>query len=302
MKKRRYEKDSNQSLSFPRWIIAATFMSASVMLLSFGVYIGPTVIDHAAGSIQSVSSKAAAWKEARKRNEEMKQAEQAAQTENVTSIYNLQNTIPHLAAAQEKAVSDGWGVTSDIAEDEITYTAMLDTALGPMMYYNQGDSRWADYLYGGEDPMIQYGCGPTAVAMLINSFSAVTVTPVEAADWASANGCHAPQGGSYHNLIRDSLSAYGFKVQPVRDRTPENTAALLESGHILVALMGEGRFTDNGHFLLITELVDENHVRIADPNNFDNCQKDWNLSELLSELKKVYDHGAPLWAVSIPDQ
>ena len=40
--------------------------------------------------------------------------------------------------------------------------AILDTCMGPMYYYNQGDTRWSSYLYGGSDPMLQYGCGPTA--------------------------------------------------------------------------------------------------------------------------------------------
>lgn len=49
--------------------------------------------------------------------------------------------------------------------------AILDTCMGPMYYYNQGDTRWSSYLYGGSDPMLQYGCGPTAAAMLISSFT-----------------------------------------------------------------------------------------------------------------------------------
>ena len=31
--------------------------------------------------------------------------------------------------------------------------AILDTSMGPMYYYNQGDTRWSSYLYGGSDPM-----------------------------------------------------------------------------------------------------------------------------------------------------
>ena len=32
--------------------------------------------------------------------------------------------------------------------DETAYYYIMDSAMGPMIYYNQGDSRWADYLYG----------------------------------------------------------------------------------------------------------------------------------------------------------
>ena len=109
--------------------------------------------------------------------------------------------------------------------------------MGPMYYYNQGDTRWSSYLYGGSDPMQQYGCGPTAAAMLISSFTndGEAITPVTIADWSSANGYYAPQSGSYHSLIPSVLTAYGFQVESVTDHSPQNAASLLSSGHILVA-------------------------------------------------------------------
>ena len=179
--------------------------------------------------------------------------------------------------------------------------AILDTSMGPMYYYNQGDTRWSSYLYGGSDPMLQYGCGPTAAAMLISSFTndGEAITPVTIADWSAANGYYAPQGGSYHSLIPSVLAAYGFQVESVTDHSPQNAASLLSSGHILVALMGKGSLTQNGHFVLITKLLPDGNVSIADPNSFDNSTCEWELPFLMEELKKVYDSGAPLWAVSM---
>ena len=179
--------------------------------------------------------------------------------------------------------------------------AILDTSMGPMYYYNQGDTRWSSYLYGGSDPMLQYGCGPTAAAMLISSFTngGEAITPVTIADWSSANGYYAPQSGSYHSLIPAVLTAYGFHVESVKDHSPQNAASLLSSGHILVALMGKGSLTQNGHFVLITKLLPDGNVSIADPNSFDNSTCEWELPFLMEELKKVYDSGAPLWAVSM---
>ncbi len=182
---------------------------------------------------------------------------------------------------------------------EQTYIVMLDSSMGPMLYYNQGDARWGDYLYGGFDPMSAYGCGPTAVAMLINSFS-TPVTPDTMADWASANGYYARGSGSYHSLIPDSLTAFGLSVESVSDYSVANVSELLKSGHILVALMGKGILTDNGHFILITRLLEDGSVSIADPNSYENTQKRWDLSLLMDELKESYDSGGPLWAVCLP--
>ena len=296
MKKHRQQKAGSQPFVFPRWLIAGILLSSSVMVLGFSVYLAPSVIEQTTGAVEVLSTRIGNWKTAKARTQ------QAEQSDHMDIVYGLSESSPRLASAKEDVQQQGKTLPASFPapDTEVTYTALLDTSMGPMLYYNQGDSRWADYLYGGEDPMAQYGCGPTAAAMLINSFSSARITPVEAADWASANGCHAPQGGSYHNLIRDSLTAYGFLVEPVRNRNPETVTELLESGHILVALMGEGTFTDNGHFILLTESLGDDKVRIADPNNFDNCTKDWELSKLLPELKKAYDHGAPLWAVSLP--
>ena len=149
--------------------------------------------------------------------------------------------------------------------------------------------------------MQQYGCGPAAAAMLISSVTndVEAITPVTIADWSSANGYYAPQSGSYHSLIPSVLTAYGFQVESVTDHSPQNAASLLSSGHILVALMGKGSLTQNGHFVLITKLLPDGNVSIADPNSFANSTCEWELPLLMGELKKVYDSGAPLWAVSM---
>lgn len=182
-------------------------------------------------------------------------------------------------------------------EDSI-YSCFLDTAMGPMLYYNQGDLRWKSYLYGGSDPLSKYGCGPVCVAMIVNSFGNIGVTPIEMADWSAANGCFAAGGGSYHDLIPKSLSAFGLQVESVTDRTPENVARLLRTNHILVALMGKGTLTDNGHFIIIAQLTSSGNVYIADPANYENSTKEWDLQQLMDELKRSYDSGGPLWAVS----
>lgn len=178
------------------------------------------------------------------------------------------------------------------------YLNMLDTGCGPMLYYHQGDIRWGDYLYGGYDPMSKYGCGPTAVSMIVNSFGDSPVDPADIADWASENGYYALHGGSFHSLIPDALDAYGLQVESVTDRSYEHVAELLSSGHILVALMGRGTLTENGHFVLFTKLLEDGKIYIADPVNYENCTLEWDLTQLLSELKKSYDSGGPLWAVS----
>ena len=194
---------------------------------------------------------------------------------------------------------EAWTGNSITALGDVTFT----DGITPVVYYNQLDERYAGKAYG-TDNIGGYGCGPTAVSMLINSFScdSLGVTPVNLADWAFANGEYAPKGGSYHSLIPNALSGFGLQVESIRDYSRENAADLLATKHILVALMGKGSLTENGHFILITKLLDNGNVHIADPNSYENSTKEWNLEQLLSELKDSRDHGAPLWAVSLPAQ
>ena len=182
------------------------------------------------------------------------------------------------------------------------YNVFLDTAMGPMAYYNQHDSHWGKYLYGGQDSISKYGCGPTTVAMIVSSFGNVngSITPKEMAEWSSHYKFYAPQSGSYHDYIPSALSAFDLMVDSVQERTPAKVAELLNSGHILVALMGKGALTNGGHFVIITKQNPNGTVSIADPNSYKKTQQEWDPAQLMRELKKNYDGGGPLWSVSSP--
>ena len=184
------------------------------------------------------------------------------------------------------------------------YNVYLDTALGSMPYYNQHDSHWRDFLYGGTDSISKYGCGPTTAAMIVSAFGNVngSITPKEMANWSAAYGYFAPKSGSYHEYIPAVLSAFDLIVDTVKaeDRTTAHLQELLNSGHICVALMGKGALTKGGHFIIITKQNANGTVAIADPNSYPNTEKEWNPEQLLRELKKNYDAGGPLWSVAVP--
>lgn len=179
------------------------------------------------------------------------------------------------------------------------YNVILDTAIGPMMYYNQHDSHWGTYLYGGKDAMSSYGCGPTTAAMIVNAFGNISgsVSPIEMADWSANYGYYATHSGSYHDYIPAVLSAFDLMVDSVQNRSVENVSRILSEGNILVALMGKGALTNGGHFIIITKLNADGTVSIADPNSYNTTTQSWSLEQLLQELKKNYDAGGPLWSV-----
>lgn len=178
------------------------------------------------------------------------------------------------------------------------YTLALESSVGILTYYNQTDIRWADYLYGGQDPLRKYGCGPTVLAMIVSSFTNQTLLPSEMADWAAANHYWAPQGGTAHNFIPECAAAFGLQADSFQDFTVEGVLNELASGHILVALMGPGHFTGSGHFIIITDYWTGTQVRIADPANLENTQAPWEVQIILDELSRFANSGGPMWSIT----
>jgi len=196
-------------------------------------------------------------------------------------------------------------INMQIAEASIPqegiYDLMLDSVAGPLTYYNQTDSRWRDFLYGGKDPMSIYGCGPTVMAMLITSLTGNQVLPPDVAAWAVANNCWCPGEGSYHKLIKTGASAYGLTATSLRNYTVEGIRETLDSGNMIVALMKRGHFTQQGHFIILTRMTSDGLVYIADSNTYTNSIVGWDPEIIIKELNYNSGNGGPLWIIGLPE-
>ena len=181
------------------------------------------------------------------------------------------------------------------------YDLMLDSACGPLTYYNQSDTRWGNFLYGGKDPLSTYGCGPTVMAMVVTSLTGNQVLPPDMAQWAAENKSWAPGQGSYHRLILDSALAHGLNATPIKDYTIQGLEEALKSGHLIVALMKKGHFTQNGHFIILTRFTENGMIAIADANDYANSQTEWDPSLILKELNYRASSGGPLWMIGPAD-
>lgn len=204
--------------------------------------------------------------------------------------------------SSENFMGDSSGATpeplNNTASSAGEYTLSLTTSIGTLTYYNQSDSRWANYLYGGSDPLAVYGCGPTVMAMLVNSFTEHSCQPPDMAAWAAANHYWSSGYGTKHEFIIEGATAFGLKAESFQDLTAEGIMSELKSGHILVALMGQGHFSDSGHFIIITENWTENQVRVADPARLERTQAAWDIQIILDELLRSATAGGPVWSIT----
>ena len=163
-----------------------------------------------------------------------------------------------------------------------------------LVYFNQGDEEWASEPFG-VDPIGPYGCGPTALAMLVSSMTDTYVDPAEMAAWAAAMGYAAPHSGSYLSIVAGTAEHYGLDCASFPELDVDALCQELATGGTFVALMGPGHFTQGGHFILIHGVTLTGEVLVADPNSRENSLMTWDPQLLIDELSASRYEGAPLW-------
>ena len=143
------------------------------------------------------------------------------------------------------------------------------------VFYLQTDPRWKDkpYQVKGETATIGgSGCGPTCAAMVLETLIGRTITPVDTCAWALQHGYKALNQGTYYSYFAAQFAAHGIQCRqllgsrlsnqpdhPVHDQVRQ----YLRDGYYVIALMGPGLWTRNGHYVLLWAWDDK--VRINDP-------------------------------------
>ncbi len=164
-----------------------------------------------------------------------------------------------------------------------------------VVYYNQLDERFAGQPYGA-DAIGGYGCGPTAMAMVVSSLSEDTIDPVEMADWSYENGYWCKGSGSYHALIPAAAKNWELSVSGCTASEPKRILDALSEGKLVVAIMGKGHFTSSGHFIVLRG-IKNGQILVADPASYQNSEQTWDLSLILNEASKNAGSGGPFWII-----
>lgn len=169
----------------------------------------------------------------------------------------------------------------------------------PVVYYNQADPAWAGQ-YFGRDRIGSAGCGPAALAMAVSSLTGKTVDPAEMAAAVVSAGCWAPRNGSSLSVVPTIARQYGLDCSPLPTGDAGALEEALAGGGMAVALMGPGRFTQGGHFILLHSLTPDGKILAADPNSRINSLIPWDPELILDELSPKRGSGAPLWLLTVP--
>ena len=164
--------------------------------------------------------------------------------------------------------------------------------------YKQYDARWASrpYQVKGETATIKgSGCGPTCAAMVIASLRDKSVTPAETCAWSVEHGYKAKGHGTYYSYFRPQMAQYGIECRqllgsgiyhqpghPIHGQVRE----YLRQGKWVIALMGPGRWTTGGHFVLVWDWDDK--VRINDPASAKTARANGDPDTFQNEVKNYW--------------
>ena len=187
------------------------------------------------------------------------------------------------------------------------YGGTMMTALGDVrftdgitevVYFNQLDERYANKPYG-TDNIGGYGCGPTAMSIVVSSLTDDIVDPIEMAQWSYENGGWCSKSGSYHSLIPSAAKAWGLTVEGCTASEPQRIVDALAEGKLVIAIMTKGHFTSGGHFIVLRGVKD-GQIMVADPASYKRSEKLWDLSIILNEASKRAGAGGPFWIIGKP--
>lgn len=163
-----------------------------------------------------------------------------------------------------------------------------------VVYYNQAD--YPGEMIGGSTIQAA-GCGPTAVAVCYSSLTGKKADVPKMCDQAYENGWYFTGQGCSHKVIPGLCDMYGLNCYGL-GKDLEAVEKALRAGHPVVALMGPGDFTDNGHFVVLTRMVGKDKVKVADVGSRANTARTWSLKEVVSQGKDGAEVGGPFWEIS----
>ena len=99
--------------------------------------------------------------------------------------------------------------------------------------------------------------------------------------------------------MEGTASAIGLEAEAYEAASADALVQQLASGHLFVALMTRGHFTERGHFIILRGVTLEGRVLVADPNSRERSLAAWEPQHILDELSSSRSSGAPLWRISM---
>ena len=158
---------------------------------------------------------------------------------------------------------------------------------GTIPTFIQWDPRWAYRLYGTDYFGIT-GCGPTSLSMVVCGLTGQTrYDPYTVGEWAMQHDYYLNGVGTKWDMMETGAEELGLKVTPLGDEIDRMVSAL-EEGQCVIASVGPGDFTVEGHFIVLTGIDNDGRIHLNDPNSRSNSGKAWKVSKLRTQIVSMW--------------
>lgn len=157
---------------------------------------------------------------------------------------------------------------------------------GDFVLLNQWDKRWGYVPYGNSCIALS-GCAPTCISMVSLALRGDSgVTPDVVAEYAENNGYYKPGTGTAWSLMTEGCRQFGIQGTQIgldRDVLFQH----LNNGEPVICSMRPGDFTTQGHFIVLTAVVD-GKIAVCDPNSIARSQVLWDWNVLEPQIKNLW--------------
>lgn len=158
---------------------------------------------------------------------------------------------------------------------------------GKIPLFIQWDKRWGYRDYGG-NYMALNGCGPTCLSMVYCGLKGDTEwNPWKVAQWSNEHGYYVPGSGTAWSLMSEGAGQLGLQVMEANPDAEMITEELAK-GKVIIACMGPGDFTTQGHFIVLTRVTGNGKIVVNDPNSKKRSRQTWDVERLVSQMKDMW--------------
>lgn len=140
------------------------------------------------------------------------------------------------------------------------------TGAGAMTLFFQVEEPWASSRYG-IGTIEECGCGPTSLAMAIQSLTGNGTDPKKMANYFASHGGQISNDNCGSNWIWGSDSFQKDNGVTVTQIAPTEQAMMdaLKRGSFVIMSQGRGFFTNGGHIMLLRGFTNDGNFLVADP-------------------------------------
>ncbi len=167
-----------------------------------------------------------------------------------------------------------------------------DLAAGGYPHFLQWDKRWGYEMYG-DDYMAVNGCGPTCLSMVYCGLTGKSdQNPYQVAKMAEQNGYFVDGVGSSWDLMDEGAQKLGLTAEKIENNLEARITSALRSEEPVICSVGEGDFTYEGHFIVLSGILDDGSIQVLDPNSNANTEKTWEMDRLLPQIAGAWAYRA----------